>query len=268
MAVGGVVVAGLIYFGVKYALDPLRAPIPDKTVPISAIQSKLDRLTRLDRQLVIGYLLLQRGEVGSLPTASIPFTAKTFREAINAQKALLELKRVSPEWPLLRALEFQALQPLREAVPIDLAARKQATMNDLVKSRGDAVLVASGGTRDEPRTVMIYRIHNSGNVAITHLTGYIQPKVASNEWLDSVGGASACRIDLANLAPGATARVICAQADLSTIGDASKTPDERLVIEWRPSLVEYADGSKLAYDLNAITSTLLWNRYTIDAEIR
>ncbi len=269
IAVAGVVVAGLIFFVAREALDPMRAPIPDRTAPISSIQSKLDRLTRMDRQLVIGYLLLQRGEAGSLSTRGIPFMAKTFREAIGMQKGLLAAKHVSAEWPLLHALEEQALRPLREAVPIELVARKQTSMNELVKSNGDAIIVASGGTREEPRIAMIYRIRNPGSVAIKHLTGYIQPQVASDDWVDNLGhGASACHIDLANIAPGASAQVICAQADLSVIGDASKTPDDRLVIDWRPSLVEYADGNKLGYDINAITNTLLWNHYTIDADIK
>ncbi len=268
IAIAAVVVAGLVFLVAKLALDPMRAPIPDKTVPITAIQPKLDRLTRMDRQLVIGYLLLQRGEAGSLSTQGIPLTAKNFREAIAVQKGLLEAKHVSPEWPLLRALEAQALRPLRAAVPIELAARKQSTMRELVLSKGDSALVASGGTPDEPRTVMIYRIHNPGSVAIKHLTGYIQPRVASNDWADTAHGVSACHVDLANIAPGASAQVICAQADLSAIGDASKTPDDRLIIDWRPGMVEYADGNTLSYDINAITNTLLWNHYTIDADIR
>ena len=83
------IVAGLVYVGVKRAHDPKRALIPDRTAPITAIQPQLDKLQREDRQLVIGYLLLQRGEVGSLSTHGISFTAKTLGEAIEAQKALL-----------------------------------------------------------------------------------------------------------------------------------------------------------------------------------
>lgn len=267
--VAAAVVAGVIYGGAKRALDPARTPIPDKAAPIASIEPDLDKLKPLDRQLVIGYLLLQRGDIGSLSTRGIGFTAKTFGEAIAEQKALLAAKQVSPEWPLMRALEDQALRPLRQAVSIELVARKQTTMGDLFKANTGAVIVATGGSPDEPRTVMIYRVSNPGKIAIAHLTGYIQPQVASDDWVNILThNASACHVDLSNLAPGANIQVICAQQDLNAIGDASKTPDASLFIDWRPDLVEYSDGRKLAYDINALTETLLWNRYNIDGDIR
>jgi hypothetical protein len=264
-----VVVAGIVWAGAKRVLDPTRTPMPDKAAPIAAIEPELDKLKPVDRQLVIGYLLLQRGEISSLSTRGISFTAKTFGEAIAAQQALLAAKQVSPEWPLMRALEDQALRPLRQAVSIQLIGRQQAVMGDLFKANTSAVIIATGGSPDAPRTVMIYRIANAGNVPIKHLNGYIQPQIASDDWVNLLThNASACHVDLSNLAPGAGVTVICAQADLDTIGDASKTPDANLFIDWRPELVEYPDGSKMAYDINALTSTLLWNRYNIDGDIK
>ena len=274
LAIGGavmsvVVIAGVI-LAVQYVRDPMRTPMPDKGAPIAAIQAQMDKLKPVDRRLLIGYLLLQRGEIPSLSTQGIGFTAKTFREAIAAQNALLDAKQVSAEWPLMRALETQALRPLREAVPLELTARRQTTPGELfLAKKGNAVVVMSGGRQDEARTAMFYRIRNAGQVAITHLTGYIQPQLASDDWINTLAqNAGACRVEVNNLAPGATAQVICAQLELNAIGDASKTPDDKLLIDWRPDLVEYADGSKLAYDVNASTDTLFWNRYTIDGDIR
>ncbi len=264
----GVVVAGLVYVGVKRALDPKRTPMPDKTAPIAAIQPQLDKLKSEDRQLVIGYLLLQRGEVGSLSTHGISFTAKTLGEAIEAQKALLATKQVSNEWPLMHALEDEALRPLRQAVSLDLVARKQTTLSDVVKSNPDTAIVASGGTQNDPRIMMAYRIVNQGKKAITHLSGYIQPQIVSDDWVNPLARYDiACRVDVKNIAPGASVPIICTQIDLNVIGDASKTPDTGVVIDWRPDVVEYADGSKLSYETNARTNTLLWNHYTIDGTI-
>jgi hypothetical protein len=273
MAAGVVVVAaiaaGVIYSGVKRANDPMRAPMPDAKAPLSAIEPALDRLPAEDRQLAIGYLLLQRDEIPSLLTGDMTFNAKTLGEAVAQERARTAQMQVLPDWPLMRALEDQALKPLRDAVPLSLVARTQTTMSTLFTSNTGAVIVASGGGPDEARTVMIYRITNPGKVAISHLTGYIQPQVASDTWAGLLThNASACRIDLANLAPGASKRVICAQIDLNTIGDSTKTPDSRLLIDWRPDMVEYADGTKLAYDTNAVNNTLIWNRYTIDGDIR
>lgn len=264
-----VVVAGLIYSGAKRAHDPRRTPMPDKSAPITAIQPQLDKLQQEDRQLVIGYLLLQRGDISSLSTHGISFTAKTLGEAIEAQKALLAAKQVSTEWPLMRALEDQALLPLRQAASLDLVARKQTTLSELIKSNTDAIIAASGGAPNDLRTMMAYRIVNPGKTAITRLTGYIQPQIVSDDWVDILThNASACRVDVKNIAPGASVKMICAQLDLNAIGDASKTPDERLFIDWRPDVVEFADGSKVSYDINALTTTLLWNHYTIDGGIK
>ncbi len=268
-AVAGVVVLGVIYAGAKRALDPTRTAMPDKSTPIAAIEPDLDKLKPLDRQLVIGYLLLQRGEITSLSTRGINFTATTFREAMDQEKALLAAKQVTAEWPLMRALEDKALRPLRNAVSIELLGRRQTTMSELFKANTGAVIVATGGTPDDTRIVMVYRIGNTGKVPITHLTGYIQPQLVSDDWVNILThNASACRVDLANLAPGASVQVICAQQDLNVYGDASKTPDASLFVDWRPDLVEYADGSRLAYDVNALTNTLLWNRYNIDGDIK
>ena len=71
----------------------------------------------------------------------------------------------------------------------------------------------------------------------------------------------------ARSAPGATVTLICAQIDLNNIGDASKTPDSSLFIDWRPDTVQYADGVTLAYDENAVTNTNLWNHYDIEGDI-
>lgn len=268
-AVAGVVAIGVISGAVKRANDPMRVAMPEPAAPISGIEPALDKLTAEDRQLLMGYLLLQRGEITSLPTQNLSFTAKTVGEAIAQQRALTARMQVLPDWPLMRALEDQALRPLRDAVSLTLVGRVQTTMSTLFTSNTGAVVVASGGGPDEARTVMIYRIANPGKVAITHLTGYIQPQVATDIWAGLLThNASACRIDLANLAPGASKQVICAQIDLNSIGDAAKTPDASLSIDWRPDNVEYADGTKLAYDTNAVTNTLLWNRYTIDGDVR
>lgn len=264
----GVAIASVVFTGVKRAHDPLRAPMPDRAAPISAIEPQLDKLKPEDRQLAIGYLLLERGEITSLSTKNLSFTAKTLGEAIAAQKALLASKQVSSDWPLMRALEDQALKPLRDAVSIALVGRVQTTMSALFTARTGAVIVASGGGPDDPRTVMIYRIGNPGKVAITRVTGYIQPQIAGDNWVGILThNASACRVDLTNLAPGSSRQVICAQMDLNEIGGASKTPDASLFVDWRPDTVEYADGTKLAYDINALTNTLLWRRYTIDGDI-
>lgn len=267
--VAAVVIAGVILFGTKRALDPMQTPLPNRDSSITAIQPLLDKLKPGDRQLVIGYLLLQRGDITSLSTHDINFAAKTFREAIEAQKALLAAKQVSPEWPLMRALEDQALRPLRDAVVIEVVARKQTTASNLFTSKQDAVLVVSGGNPDDVRTAMFYRIRNAGLVGIKHLTGYIQPQLVSDDWINILThNTTACHVDLKDLAPGASAQVICSQMDLNTIGDTSRTPDDKLFIDWRPDLVEFADGSKLAYDMNALTSTLLWNHYNIDGDIK
>lgn len=264
----GVAIASVVFSRVKRAHDPMRAPMPDMAAPISAIEPQLDKLKPEQRQLAIGYLLLERGQITSLSTKNLDFTAKTLGEAIAAQKALLASKQVSADWPLMRALEDQALKPLRDAVSLELVGRAQTTMGTLFRAHTGAVIVASGGGPDDPRTVMIYRIGNPGKVAITRLTGYIQPQIVSDNWVGILThNASACHVDLTNIAPGSSRQVICAQIDLNAIGGASKTPDASLFIDWRPETVEYANGTKLAYDINALTNTLLWNRYTIDGDI-
>ena len=101
------------------------------------------------------------------------------------------------------------------------------------------------------------------------VTGYIQPQIVSDDWVNPLARYDiACRVDVKNIAPGASVKVICTQIDLNVIGDASKTPDTGLAIDWRPDVVEFADGSKLSYDINALTTTLLWNHYTIDGAIK
>ena len=268
-ALAGVIAIAVIFSAVKRANDPMRAPVPDAGAPVSRIEPVLDKLTPDDRKLAIAYLMLQRGEITSLPTKGLSYTAKTVGEAIEQEKALTTRMQVLPDWPLVRALEDQALKPLRDAVSLTLVGRAQTTLSTLFTSNTGALIVATGGGPDDARTVMIYRIANPGKVAIAHVTGYIQPQVATDNWAGLIThNASACRIDLTNLAPGASREVICAQIDLNTIGDAAKTPDAALSIDWRPDAVEYADGTRLSYDTNALTNTLLWNRYTIDGDIR
>jgi len=271
LVIGGIIVAivVVILFGTKRALDPTRTALPAIGTSVSSVFPELDSLKRLDRQLVIGYLLLRDNNITTLPTQGLSFTAETFQQAIAAQEAILAEKQVSPEWPLMRVLEEQALQPLRTAVSLELVARKRTTMNDIFKQYRGANTVASGGSPFEPRVVMIYRIRNNGRAGIRHLTGYIQPQRVSNDWIGSQAqGSIACKVDVNNIAPGGSTLMICAQIELNDLGDASQTPGSAMFINWRPDMVEYSNGSKLVYDANALNDTLLWGRYDIDGNIR
>ena len=73
----GALVPGVLVFGAvllvlaKRATDPLRTALPDRSTPVSSFLPKLDKLKANDRMYVIGYLLLQRGEISSVSTAGM-----------------------------------------------------------------------------------------------------------------------------------------------------------------------------------------------------
>lgn len=260
-----VVVIVLILF-VKRSTDPLRTPLPDRSAPVSSFIPKLDKLKTNDRMYVIGYLLLQRGEITSVSTDNMAFTATTFGEALKAQKKILAERNVLAEWPLIHTLEDQATDPLRAAASARLIRRMRTTAGVLYKSYPGPSIVLVGGGVNDPRIAMVYQITNRGRVAIRHLTGYLKPRLASDDWSNAqVRSENACRVELRNIAPGGSAQVVCSQLSLNSFAE---TPDASLFVEWRPDEIEFADGSKMSIEANVMNNRLVWGHYNIGGEIR
>jgi hypothetical protein len=239
-------VAILLIGSVACSRDPHATRLPLNLADIPKIQPQLDELPSDERQLVLDYLKRSNGDVlpPNLADPDAPLTARTFAEAIKLQREFnvrsgAEQAKVAE----FRASRDAALEPLREALEVEVARREVLTADEAtgrVPSPGQAI-------HDAPVLVTTYRLRNTSNDTITQVTGSVSVRSVSDP--DSLMGLDRCFIDRAESIPaGQSVEVRC--------GNVAKRPtdqdreyvamaDSSLVLRWEPKSIAFEGGKVL-----------------------
>lgn len=237
------IAAGLLAaLGVYGAVrKPYGTLLPLDVTDLSEIQPQLGRLGEDERELVLGYLERSNGDVlpPSLADPDAPFTARTFGEAITLQRRFLREQGVRDAQAAQRRIARDAaLAPLRDAVGVRLLRRELLTAAQ-VQGRPDGPAGATARV-----LVVTYRLVNGAGRDITAVKGLVEVSDAQGAkrtecWLDETGALEAF----------AGVEVRCGNA-ARTAGprdhEFAALPAQELVVDWEPSEVVFADGSRLS----------------------
>lgn len=263
-----VVVCAFFVAGTLYFTSPLRTKIPSQTTPVNTIR-ELQKLNREDRELVLGYLLRQRKEIlSTFMRDDAKFDAKTFADAIEAQKAFLEKQGyMTPSAFLMVGLRDQALRPLRETVSVELIERALMTKREIFHiPDGYSTRYGNGiPEEDKPILTVTYRIRNLTARAIEKVEGGVDIRKASYGRIEQ-GFLSSCYFKSVVLAPDSYEDVKCNNVSKSfdfSDKDFLDTPNEKLFMVWTPHHVVFSDGKELIYKDYEAESGLLWGFYRV-----
>ena len=241
-----VVAAILLIVVTACSRDPHATRLVLNLADIPKIQPQLDKLPADERQLVLDYLKRSNGDVlpPNLADPSAPLTARTFAEAIKLQREFNVTNGVEQaKFAEFRASRDAAMEPLRQALDIEIARREILTADEASgrqPSPGQAI-------HDAPVLVTTYRVQNRSSETITHVTGSVSVRSVSDP--DSLMGLDRCFIDrAAPITSGQSLEIRC--------GNVAKRPSDQdkeyiamaessLILRWEPRSITFEGGKVL-----------------------
>jgi hypothetical protein len=230
--------------------DPMRTALPFGTTDLSSVQLALQRLKPADRALVEAYVKRSNGDVllPSMADPQQPFTARTFAQAIELEKAW-DVKRDAQQAVAAKnaAAREEAMAALRALVEAGVVRAEIMSPRQLIAPREPVNGVISALPSDNPTVfVLTVSLHNLGGKAVVGVTGALE---ASDRdaylpmdlcWID-VGPQN--RIDAAGSTEIRCANIHQqANAQQRAFVDA---PPGRFSVVWNPKSIHLEDGTHL-----------------------
>jgi hypothetical protein len=225
------------------ACSPHDTRLPFKLEDIPKVQKQLDKLPAEERQLVLDYLKRSKGDVVPAKYADPdqPFTARTFGEAIELQRAWrVKHPAEAVDRAKAQAAREAAMEPLRRTLGIGIARREI-----VLREQAAGLPRAAGGSGDEKQVlVTTYWLRNASSDAITHFSGLVTVRVASGA--ASPVGEQRCSFNRGDeLPPGESIEVRCGELGRE-VTDADRMyvelPASALAITWEPRSITFASG--------------------------
>lgn len=213
---------------------------------IATVQPQLDKMPADERQLVLDYLNRSKGDVllKSLADPDAPLTARTFGEAIKLQREFNAKHAVeTAKMDALRAGREAAMEPLRQALQIDLVQR-EILPADQVSGRQPA---PGQAINDKPVLVTTYRLRNTSVETITQVSGSVTVRAVADP--GSLMGLDSCFISRTDsIEAGQSIEMRCGNlAKRASAVDENYVamPDSSVVLNWEPQSITFASGKVL-----------------------
>jgi hypothetical protein len=242
-----VVLMALLVFWPRY---PAGTQLPFGTTDLSSVQSELSRLTPEDRALVEAYVKRSNGDVllPSMADPDQPFTARTFAQAIELEKAWA-VKRGEQEVVAtnLQMGRDKAMEPLREAVEATVARVEILSPRQLagLPEAGEGAKQALA-SNDPNVFVLTVSIHNLGSKTITGVRGSIAARDR-----DAPLPLDLCWVDTGEqqmIEAASRIEIRCANRN-RPVDDQQRAfiddKGERFTVVWNPKRVVFEDGTVL-----------------------
>ncbi len=249
-----VVLALIAIGGGIWSRSPYNTALPLEVADLSPIQPALDKLPKADRDLVVDYLRRSNGDV--LPAAfadpEAPFTARTFREAIALQKDfLIKQGERDVAADAMRQQRDAKMAPLRKVTSVRVMKREVLSGDAIygLPAQPPSTAIKSARAEADGNKVLVvtYRLQNTSPRAMTSVKGTVAVRDAARDEV------AHCFIDHGErIDPGSSVDVRCGQPNLqASAADIAFTaaPMGRYNIEWAPSELTYADGTRIASGL-------------------
>jgi DNA-binding protein H-NS len=239
IAVGGLMLVSIV----ACSRNPMSTNLPMNLADIPKIQPQLDKLKPDERDLVLAYLKRSNGDVlpAKFADPDAPFTARTFAEAIKLQREFVAKQaKVEEKAGAMRAERDRSLEPLRDALSIELSKREILTADEAkrrIPQTGQAI-------NDRPVLVATYRLQNRSGEKIVQASGSVTIRTASDS--KSLMGIVSCYIDHREPIPvGETIEIRCGNSN-KPVGDAEKSfvdlPQSALILTWEPRSITLESG--------------------------
>lgn len=242
-----IVVLGLV---VHKARDPLHTALPYGTPDLSSVEPALATLKPDDRALVEAYVKRSKGDVlpPKFADPDQPFTARTFAEAIELEKAW-EVKRAEQE-AVATAREAErdaAVAPLRAAVAANVVRSRVLSPRQLTESPDpDAAAKQALPTDDATTLVVMVTVHNLTSQTIVGVQGAVEARER-----DASPPLQLCRVDIGEsqpIEPASRIEIRCGNPARPMSEEERAFVDDdsgRFTVSWKPRSVVFADGTRL-----------------------
>lgn len=220
--------------------NPKGHALPPSLEGLAKLQPQIDRLSKEDRELLGAYVarrslasLATRGEEGATSNSL------TIGQAIEEQKAYRERRLADREESEALQAEIKAKEAAAEA-----AMRAVVTVTLVSKARR-VERGAAGGVLDEHLEVR-FGYKNNAAKPISGVKGRI---IINDQFGDEITAFTVSND--ASIAPGATStwageRSLRYSQRKAADQRLLDLPDDKFVVLWKPSMVVFADGTKLA----------------------
>lgn len=262
----------LIVSAVVYFHSPLRTIIPNTESDVRLLKQKFDALDEQDRELVMGYILRMRGETPStFMKDDVVFDAKTFKDAIEAQKLFMDKEGYQTTKSFLKiGLEDQIRKPLRDAVSAEFLSATVHTRREIYNiPSGYSTRFGKGiAEQDKPILVQTYRVTNLTDKLIDNVNGGIEIRQANFNRIKTLGFIGSCILTVENIEPYSYKEVQCYNPNSNELTDqdrlllSSRKNDLHFI--WRPHEVIYSTGERLIFNESDIKKSLLWGFYSLN----
>lgn len=177
--IGSALVA-LLAFGARCSRDPLRTALPFGSTDLSAVDAQLARLEAEDRARVEAYVKRSNGDYlpAGMGDPDMPFTARTFAEAIELEKqweARMAQEAVAQQGR--DAERERALAPLRQIVSADIVRAAIEPGSGAAHAPGSAAKRVASPDRGSPERMRLsLRIRNRSAEDVVQLAGTLRAR--------------------------------------------------------------------------------------------
>ncbi len=244
-----IVLLVLVMAAARCSRDPLRTELPFGSTDLSSVEAQLAKLTPEDRARVEAYVTRSNGDYLPLGLGDpdMPFTARTFAEAIELQRQWES--RMAEEAVTQGAREAErerALAPLRAIVSAEIVSARLDQAEPASTVAGAAAKSGQGAPEDAPQQLRLtLRVRNLGPQAVVQLAGNLRARDREQPL-----GLPLCYFEVTEhnaLAAHEVREFDCVQqrpANTQERAFAAPTPG-RFSVEWLPRELTLEDGRTL-----------------------
>jgi len=242
-----IAVLGLV---IQKARDPLRTALPFGTTDLSSVEPALARLKPDDRARVEAYVKRSNGDVlpPKFADPDEPFTARTFAEAIELEKAW-DVKRGEQEAAAAarEAEREAAMAPLREAIEASVVRTQVLSPRQLSEPPDpDAAVKQALPSDDATVFVVTVSLHNLTSKTIVGVQGALEAREP-----DAYLPLQLCWVDVGEreqIEPASRVEIHCGNPARQVSDEERAFMDDdsgRFTVSWQPKRVVFADGTRL-----------------------
>lgn len=238
-----------VFMFLQWKSDPYSTLLPVGSTDLTPVREALAKLPPDERELVEAYVKRSRGDVlpAQFADPDAPLTARTFREAIELQRAwVARMKVVEADREKLNAQREARLAPLRALVQASVVEAEIVTRNEYQARKNPDFNKRPYKVDNSPAFIILIRVQNLGDEPIVALRGSLQAH-DSQAYLPM----DICWIDIGSgreIQPGGYLELPCGH-DYRGASEQNKAfvnnPEGRFRVVWEPRYVKFADGREL-----------------------
>lgn len=220
--------------------NPRDTPLPTDVSQMESIKSTVEKLPEEDRKLLVGYLMRRSmgGIFAGLNKDALPTTATTIGQAIDQQKAFLDVQRVKD------AEQKAAADKLNAEREATLSALRSIVSVSLISKSVDSERGSSGIELDRKLFVK-FRFTNNGTKGIAGVKGLVIALDQFGDTLSRFGISNDETIGVGKSADWSGERSVKYSFGNNKDEKFSELPADKFKLQWEPETIIFIDGTKV-----------------------